>query len=142
MKFLQRTGWVLSYFILWVLIPFGTCTQGDDDPWLASFFYSAVPLLGLVLILISSIKIRESRMGLTHVLTLLLIVFSTPSYWIRVTFQGQHICTGFDNNCINTFEPEFWHRMWAPYVTILGLIFLFIGIVYYKNHIKAHRTNR
>ena len=141
MKFLQRTGWVLSYFMLWVLIPFGTCTQGDDDPWLASFFYSVVPLIGLVLILISSIKIRESRMGLTHVLTLLLIVFNTPSYWISVTFKGQHICAGFDSYYINSFEPALWHRLWAPYVTILGLAFIVMGITFFKNYIKAHRTN-
>ncbi|NTW89026.1 MAG: hypothetical protein HGB26_07900 [Desulfobulbaceae bacterium] len=125
-----------------VLIPFGTCTQGDDGPWSASFIYSVVPIIGLVLILVSSKKTRESLMGIPHVLTLLLILLNTPSYWLRVTFQGQHICAGFQKDNINSFQPELWHRLWAPYVTIIGLAFFLMGIVFFKNHIKAHRTLR
>jgi hypothetical protein len=67
MKILQRIGWFLSYFQMWVLIPFGTSTQGDDDLWSASFIYAVVPLIGLVLILVSSIKIRKSLMGIPHI---------------------------------------------------------------------------
>jgi uncharacterized membrane protein len=141
MKILQRIGWGLSYFQILVLIPFGTCTQGDDDPWRASLMCSVVPLIGLILILVSSKEVRKSLMGIPHIFTLLLILWNTPSYWIRVTFQGQHICAGFHNDYMNSFEPELWHRMWAPYVTIIGFAFVLMGAVCLKNHIKERRTN-
>lgn len=140
MKILQRIGWSLSYFQMWVLIPFGTCTQGDDDPWCASLIYAVVPLVGLVLILVSSIKIRRSLMGIPHFITLILILINTPSYWIRVTFKGQHICAGFDKEYSAAFEPQFWHRLWAPCVTILGLAFVVIGFLYFKNHLRLRNT--
>jgi len=105
-KLLQRIGWFLSYFQMVVLIPFGTCTQGDDDPWSASLLYAVVPLIGLILIILSSKATRKSSlMGIPHIFTLFLIIWNTPSYWIRVTFQGQHICAGFEDDLINAFEP-------------------------------------
>jgi len=142
MKSLQRIGWLLSYFQLVVLIPFGTCTQGDDGPWSASLFYAVVPLLGLLLISVSTIKIQKSLMGIPHILTLSLILWNTPYYWIRVAFQGQHICAGFEEDLINSFKPELWHRAWAPIVTVLGLAFVFMGFTCFRNFIKEHRTNR
>lgn len=140
MKLLQRIGWFLSYFQIVVLIPFGTCTQGDDDPWAASLFYAVVPLLGLVLILVSSIKIRKSLMGIPHVLTLSLILWNTPSYWLRVTFQGQHICAGFEEDLINALTPELWHRFWAPVVSIIGLSLVYLGYCQFRYYLKEHRT--
>ncbi len=142
MKLLQRAGWFLSYFQIWVLIPFGTCTQGDDDPWAASLFYLTAPLLGLVLILVSSGKIRKSLMGAPHVITLGLILWNTPSYWLNVTFQGRHICAGYSKWHLNSFEPEIWHRFWAPVVTITGLAFVVTGFIYFRNYIKDHGAKR
>jgi hypothetical protein len=140
-KVLSRTGWVLSYFQILLLLPFGTCTGGNDLPWALSILYGVVPLIGLTLILASRRKIRKSTlMGLPHVLTLFLILWETPSYWIRCTFQGQHICAGFSEDYINAFQPELWHRFWAPIVTTLGLAFVVLGFVYFKNYMHYYRT--
>ncbi len=62
-KGLQRIGWILSYFQIVVLIPFGTCTQGDDDAWAASILYAVVPFIGLILILASSRATRKISWG-------------------------------------------------------------------------------
>ena len=143
MKLLQRIGWFLTYFQIVVLIPFGTCTQGDDDAWAASILYAVVPLIGLILILVSSKRDnRSSLMGIPHVLTLFLILWNTPSYWIRVTFQGQHICAGFRKWYFASFEPELWHRFWAPIVTVLGLACVVLSFQYFMNYLKDHRTKR
>jgi hypothetical protein len=141
-KLLQRIGWVLSYFQIVVLIPFGSCTQGDDDPWLASLYYAVVPVIGFILIIATSKGIRKSSlMGIPHIFTLFLIFWNTPSYWIRCTFQGQHICAGFSNDYINGFQPVLWHRFWAPIVTMLGFTCVVLGFIYFKNYIKEYRTS-
>ena len=140
MKKLQKIGWILSYFQIIVLMTFGTCTQGDDDPWRASLIYSVVPFLGLILILVSSRNYRRSLIGIPHILSLFLILYNTPPYWLRVTIQGQHICAGFDKGYGGAYEPQLWHRLWAPWVTILGLSFVVIGFLHLKNHIRFKNT--
>ncbi|KPA10177.1 membrane protein [Candidatus Magnetomorum sp. HK-1] len=140
-KILPKIGWILSYFQILVIVPFGTCTQGDDDPWTASLIYSILPLLGLIIILVSNKENRESTsMGLPHIITLIAILWNTPSFWIRCTFQGQHICAGFDKDLINAFGPELWHRFWAPVVTIMGLAFVVLGFRYFKNDKQEYQT--
>ncbi len=92
MKLLQRIGWFLTYFQIVVLIPFGTCTQGDDDAWAASILYAVVP--------------------------------------------------GFRKWYFGSFEPELWHRFWAPIVTVLGLACVVLSFKYFMNYLKDHRTKR
>jgi hypothetical protein len=133
-KIIEIIGWILSYLHIIAVIPFGTCTQGDDDPWRGSLFFALIALFGFLLIILGSIKSnKKSFMGLPHFFSLILILFNTPSYWIRVTFQGRHICAGFNDEYLNSFDPELWHRFWAPIITIEGLIFVFLGYIFFRN---------
>ena len=133
-------GWIFSYMNIIALVPFGTCTQGDDDPWKASFFYAGIALIGLLILLVG---LRDNNkypvFGVPHLLSIILILWNITPYWTRTTFQGQHVCTVFTGVDFSDFETKIWHRLWAPLITTLEIVFIMISYKGLKSYIKKYR---
>lgn len=128
---LPAIGWVLTLFLPWALVAFGTVTQGDDDAWRASlFFFAPVVAVGFVLLGLSWRRLGQSRwMGCGHIVTLILAVRILPAYWTRVTLARDHIGAGFSTDYIRSFEPEWWHFYWAPVMTFLVICAVLFNVV-------------
>ena len=114
-------GWSLTFLLPLALLAFGTGTQGDDGPWMFSFFFlGPTVLFGFLLLAASWRELPKHQMiGLVHFVTLVIGFRVLPGYWQRVTFGGDHLIAGFLAESARSFEAEWWHPLWAPLMTVL-----------------------
>ena len=124
-------GWLLTYFLPWTMLAFGTVTQGDDGPWMFSLFFLAPAVaLGFVLLGLYWRHLRHRRwLGLLHVVSIIVAVRVLPGHWQRVTLARDHIGAGFSTDYIGAFEPEWWHFFWAPVMTLLVFCAVLFNVV-------------
>lgn len=135
-------GWVLSLALLIGIAGplFGTCTQGDDDPWLAGLFVLApIGLVGLAVAAAGSKLGRPySLLAVPHVATLILGAQFIPTYFSQTTIRGIHVCSvregsGFD------IPASIAQQLWAPSWLGILLVLVYVVFLYWrKNHVGHH----
>jgi glucan phosphoethanolaminetransferase (alkaline phosphatase superfamily) len=131
---MNTLAWLLTYFLPLAMIAFGTLTQGDDSAWSFSLFvYAPIAAIGASILILRYKRIHDCcGMGLFHILTVVLAVMILPGYWSRVTIQRDHIGAGFDASYVGSFEAERWHFWWAPVMTGLTAVIVFLVIYAFR----------
>lgn len=132
-------GWFLSLALLIGIAGplFGTCTQGDDDPWLAGLFVLApVGLVGLA-IAATGAKLGRfySLLAIPHVATLLLGGLFIPTYFLHTTIRGLHVCSVREGGGFDT-PASIAQQLWAPlWFCILLVVAYVVSLYWRKNHV-------
>ncbi len=135
MRTLTFFGWLLSWALLvGIAGPLvGTCTQGDDGPWVGGLIaFAPVGLLGLALAGIASPRGRRYRwLAAPHVVTALLGVYLIPTYFLQTTVHGRHVCEVRDGN---SFDPaaSFAQQLWAPAWLAILLVLAYVVFRYWR----------
>lgn len=134
-------GWILSLSLfIGIAGPlFGTCTQGDDDPWLASLFVLApVGLAGLVMAASGAKSGRRySLFAIPHIATLMLGGQLIPIYFSQTTIKGIHVCAvregGFE------YSASLAQQLWAPswFIVLLVLVYVIL-LFWHSGHAARH----
>ena len=128
-------GWLLSLgLLLGVAGPlFGTCTQGSDDPWIASLIvYAPIGIVGVVLAAWTA-RIGRSFYWLAtpHVLTLGLGVYLVPFYFWFTTIGGIDVCSAREGTSFD-IAPTLVQRLWAPTWLVLLVILVMVVNSYWR----------
>jgi hypothetical protein len=131
-------GWILSWTLLIGIAGplFGTCTQGDDTPWLVGLFvYAPVGLIGLA---IAAAGAKSgwlySLLAIPHLATLILGVQFIPSYFSQTTMRSIHVCSvreGGDLGASASIAQQFWAPSWFG---ILLVVVCVVFLYWRKNH--------
>jgi hypothetical protein len=112
-------GWVgtWSWPVLYLPHVLGSCTQGSEDPWLASLVIYLPALL--LMLAVASLGIRGARwlrwLTLPHLITLLLALYMVTPYLWGTTILGHHLCTVRDGLAgFDAYERSMFAVLWAP----------------------------
>ena len=134
-------GWVLSLALLVGIAGplLGTCTQGDDDGWLAGLLvFAPIGLIGLAFAAKGAeLGPRFSCLAMPHVVTLILGGQLIPTYFSKTTLGGQHVCSvreggGFDG--VPSLIQQLWAPAWLAILVALG----YVVLLYWRKGQAAH----
>jgi hypothetical protein len=129
-------GWVLSLALLIGIAGplFGTCTQGDDDPWLAGLFvFAPLGLAGLAMAASGArLGRRYSLFAIPHIATLMLGAQFIPSYFSQTTIKGVHVCSvraggGFED------PASLAQQLWAPSWFMVSLVLVYVVFLFWRS---------
>jgi len=129
MRTLAVFGWLFSLGLLMGIAGplFGTCTQGDDGPWIASLtFYAPIGLFGLLLAWRGAQAGRHfCWLAAPHILTLALGSYFVPLY-LQTTFGGQDVCSVREGGSYG-ITVTVLQRAWAPswFCLLVALVWVF-----------------
>lgn len=128
-------GWVLSLALLVGIAGplFGTCTQGNDDGWLAGLLvFAPIGLVGLAFAAKGAkLGPRYSWLAAPHVATLILGGQLIPLYFSKTTIGGFHVCSARED-CGITDTPSLLQQLWAPAWLVILLILGYVVFLYWR----------
>jgi len=111
-----------------------TCTQGNDDAWLATLTVYT-PLL-IILLLFSFIALPNAKalkwLTLPQFILIPYSMYISCRYFIGVTFQGNHPCTICTDVNFNDYPYSFWTNYWAPVQLIVLSICAYTIFLFWK----------
>ena len=140
---LSITGWLLTYVyaIAPIAIGVANCTQGSDDPWLASLiFYIPALVLGLLFASFGKQWAKWLRMfSLPHLATIIFGTLTVLPFLIGSTFLGKHVCQVQTGNFEELVAP-WWHTLWAP-IHLICILSILIFSVWFLKRSKNHNEN-
>jgi glucan phosphoethanolaminetransferase (alkaline phosphatase superfamily) len=129
---LNIVGWVLSYALLNGLIgPFwGTCTQGDDSPWVIGLIFD-VPITAISFLLVAygiSAGRKLLCLAIPHVLTIIAAAYVLPFYFLNTTVKGIDVCSARESLPYDV-PTTVMQRLWAP---VFFMLLLTVCLLFWK----------
>ena len=130
-------GWLLSLALLVGIAGpyFGTCTQGDDDSWLAGLLvFAPIGLIGLMFAAKGAkLGPRYTWLALPHLATVAIGVQLIPSYFMQTTIGGIHVCSVRDGGGFNE-APSLLQQVWAPAWLAILFIIVYVVLLYWQKY--------
>lgn len=130
-------GWLLTLALsIGIAGPlFGTCTQGDDKPWISSvIFFAPIGLIGLAL---AAVGAKLGRwfcwLAIPHILTVALGCYLIPRYFIYTTLGGQNVCFVREGSNAD-LSASLLQRLWAPAWFIMLALLVWVIVSYWRGY--------
>lgn len=130
---LQSSLSIFLFVLLWIgvlstsLVETASCTQGSDDPWVASLLLLSISLLALVLLAVLPTNHLSKPLTVPFIGLVPWALYVAGKYTYGVTMQALHPCTvlkgelGFSEQAFDS-----WLMYWGP----VQLVFLTALSVY------------